>query len=134
MNVIRHDDVATNSPEICRLPRCDDQSRCFVIRAQSSPVRAHREEDDDRSESSFDCRKVRQFFPFRAARQRSRASQSSALHLPLPSCLRFLISRFQHANAFVDEWQTDRQSKTFALAALEGELATVLAHDSAYNQ
>ena len=44
------------------------------------------------------------------------------------------FSCFQHANAFVEEWQTDRQSKTFALAALDGELATVLAHDATHNQ
>ena len=44
--------------------------------------------------------------------QRSVASQSSALYLRLPSSFLSLISgfsRFQHANAFIDEWQTDRQ-------------------------
>jgi len=69
MNVIRHDDVATNPPEICRLPCRDDQPRCFVVREQrSSPVRAHGEEDNYRSEPSLDCRKMRRFLPFKAAR------------------------------------------------------------------
>ena len=69
--------------------------------------------------------------------QLSAASQSSALHLNRHSLLGRLIfrfSRFQHANAFVDEWQTDRQSKTFALATFDGELAAVLAHDAADDQ
>src|SRR5206468_9990322 len=44
------------------------------------------------------------------------------------------FSRFQHADAFIDEWQPDRQGKASALAALDGELAAVLAHDAAYNQ
>ncbi len=44
------------------------------------------------------------------------------------------FSCFQHTNAFVDEGQTDRQSKAFALAALDGELATVLAHDATYDK
>jgi hypothetical protein len=62
------------------------------------------------------------------------ASQSSALRFDIPSWSRLLISRFQHANAFVDEWQTDGQSKTFALATFDGELAAMLAHDAADDQ
>jgi hypothetical protein len=61
------------------------------------------------------------------------ASQSSALRFDIPSWSRFLISRFQHSNAFVDEWQTDGQSKTFALATFDGELPAVFAHDAADN-
>ena len=34
MNVIRHDNVPADSPEICRLPCLDDQSRCFVVRSR----------------------------------------------------------------------------------------------------
>ena len=59
------------------------------------------------------------------------------LHFRPRSPFRHLISgfsRFQHANAFVDEWQTDRQSKTFALATFDGELAAMLAHDAADDQ
>jgi len=56
------------------------------------------------------------------------------LRLGVPSCLRFLMPGFQHANAFVDVRQADRQGKTSALAALDGELATVFAHDPAYYQ
>src|SRR5207247_1996586 len=44
------------------------------------------------------------------------------------------FSRFQHADAFIDEWQPDRQGKASALAALDGELTAVLTHDAAYNQ
>jgi len=45
MNVVRHDDVATNPPEICRLPCRNDQSRCsFVCEQRSSPICANCEE------------------------------------------------------------------------------------------
>ena len=48
MNVIGHDHVAPNPPEIRRLPCSDDQSRRFGVREQrSSPVGAHGEENDD---------------------------------------------------------------------------------------
>ena len=70
-------------------------------------------------------------------RQRLVASQLHPAICFLRSPLRCPVSRFsslQHANAFVDEGQTDGQGKTFALAAFDGELATVLAHDAAYNQ
>ena len=103
----------------------------------SQLVRAHGEEDDDRSKSNLDCRKMRPAFCVQDCTQLSAASHSSALHLSrhlLLGRLIFRLSRFQHANAFVDEWQTDRQGKTSALAALDGELATVLAHNAAYNQ
>jgi hypothetical protein len=68
MNVIWHDDVATSQPEICRLPCRDDQSSCFIVCEQrSSPIRTHREEDDDRSESSRSCREMSGFLSFRMA-------------------------------------------------------------------
>jgi len=70
-------------------------------------------------------------------------TNSQCVELTLPPINQSLISDLpasdlwplllQHANAFVDKWQTDRQGKTFALA-LDGELASVLAHDTAHNQ
>src|SRR5207253_957287 len=41
---------------------------------------------------------------------------------------------FEHANALVDVWQSNRQSETFALATLNGEFAAMLAHNAAHNQ
>ena len=63
MNVIRHDHISADPPEICRLPRRNDQSLCFVIREQrSSPVRAHGEEDNYRLESTSTVAKCAGFF------------------------------------------------------------------------
>ena len=43
MNVVRHDDIATYTPEIRSLPCCDESSGRILVRQQrSSPVRAHR--------------------------------------------------------------------------------------------
>ena len=63
------------------------------------------------------------------------ASQSSALHLPVvrPSSLRFGFSRFQHANALIDMRQSNCNSESLAFAALDGEFAAVLAHNSTHN-
>jgi len=133
MNVIRHDDEAASPPEICRLPCCDQQFRSFVVcKQRSSPVCAHGEEDDDRKPASTVGKCASFFRPKRHATFGGVAELRPPLGVP--SCLRFLIPCFQHANAFVDVRQTDRQGKTFALAALDGELATVFAHDAAYNQ
>src|SRR5207249_10943515 len=44
------------------------------------------------------------------------------------------LARFEHTNALVDVWQSNRQSETFALATLNGEFAAMLAHNAAHNQ
>src|SRR5439155_14165245 len=134
MNVIRHDDVAASPPEICRLPCCDQQFRSFVVcKQRSSPVCAHGEEDDDRSEASLNCRKMRRFLPSRAARNLRRRRRAPP---PLGGAFMLAVSdaRLPTCECVCRCTAADRQGKTSALAALDGELATVFAHDPAYNQ
>ena len=83
MNMIRHDDVATDSPEICCLPSRDHSSRGILVRQQrSSPVRAYREENNDRWKAGFNRWKVRGHLSLISAgarprvRRRRRASPS----------------------------------------------------------
>lgn len=48
MNVVRHDDIATYTPEIRSPPCCNELSGRILIRQQrSSPVRAYSEENND---------------------------------------------------------------------------------------
>src|SRR5207249_8696843 len=57
---------------------------------------------------------------------RARRSELQSLFLRVPG--------FQHAYAFVDVRQSNRQSKAFAFAAFDGEFAAVLAHNAAHYQ
>jgi len=67
MNVVRHDHVATDTPEVRCLP-CGDESsrRLLVCEQQLSLASTYREEDNDRSEANFDGRKMGRFLSLRA--------------------------------------------------------------------
>jgi len=70
----------------------------------------------------------------RVASERLRyASQSSALHVCRIASLLLRFARFQHADALVDMGQSNCERETLPLAALDGEFAAVLAHNSAHN-
>ena len=47
--------------------------------------------------------------------------------------MRFAFTGFEHANAFVNIWQANRDRQTFALRALDGQFAAMFAHDAAHN-
>ncbi len=83
MNVVRHDHVATDTPEVRCLPCGDESSRGLLVCEQRlSPVSTYREEDNDRSEANFDGRKMGRFLPFKAAdsiRRRRRAPPSTRI-------------------------------------------------------
>ena len=48
--------------------------------------------------------------------------------------MRFAFAGFEHANAFVNIWQANRDRQTFALRALDRKFAAMFAHDAAHNQ
>src|SRR5207302_3876531 len=48
--------------------------------------------------------------------------------------MRFAFAGFEHANAFVNIWQANRDRQTFALRALDGKFTAMFAHDAAHNQ
>jgi hypothetical protein len=67
MNVVRHDHIATDTPEVRCLPCGDESSRRLLVCEQRlSPVSTYREEDNDRSEANFDGRKMGRFLSLRA--------------------------------------------------------------------
>src|SRR5438067_2347983 len=73
MNVIRNDDVATDTPEICCLPCGDQSSRDILVRQQpSSAVRTCCEENDGRSKTGFNRWKMCRCLSLISAGVRSR--------------------------------------------------------------
>ena len=70
------------------------------------------------------------------------AIKSEGVELTLPPVNQSLISDlltsgfagFQHPNAFADVWQANGEREAFVLAALDRELAAMLAHDAAHDQ
>jgi hypothetical protein len=89
MNMIGRNYVPADTSEICRLPCRDNQFRGFIVREhRSSPVRAHSQKGDDRSESHFDGRKCAGFFRSgRATTFGGVAELRLHVRLPHPSCL-----------------------------------------------
>ena len=49
-------------------------------------------------------------------------------------CGRFRIAGFQHSDAPIDMWQSNRDGQSFAFAAFDRQFAAVLAHNPANDQ
>ena len=81
MNVVRHDDIATYTPEIRSLPCCDESSGRVLVRQQrSSPVSAYGEENNDCRNPTATVEKCAGFF-----RSRRRTAFGGVAELRPPS-------------------------------------------------
>ena len=148
MNVVRHDHVATDTPEVRCLPCGDESSRRLLVCEQRlSPVSTYREEDNDRSEANFDGRKMGRFLSLRAGcilekrfgggklRRGRLAPGVAELRPPLVSGFirLFCFACFQHSDSLLDVRQSNRKRETFAFVTLDREFAAMFTHNAAHN-